>query len=113
MGRWKISQTRHFPDYKIRYRAAQRRGELSWVHPAVWTLGGQGMMAALCLPLTGTPLSTADRRGTGAVFVDTALETLSECNKRLGDKAKAQRPGTDHWYTILPWRVNQTPVTAT
>lgn len=39
--RKKISQTRHFPDYKIRYRDAQRRGELSWVHPDIWTLGGQ------------------------------------------------------------------------
>lgn len=47
VGRWKISQTRHFPDYRIKYRAAQRRGELSWVHPAVWTLGGQGVMAVL------------------------------------------------------------------
>lgn len=43
------------------------------------------------MELTGTPLSTADRRGAGAVFVDTALETLSECNKRLGDKAKSSK----------------------
>lgn len=50
------------------------------------------------------PLSTADTRGAGAVFVDTALETLSECNKRLGDKVKAQRAGIDHCDTILPWR---------
>lgn len=55
--------------------------------------------------LTGTQLSPADGRGAGAVFVDTALETLSECNKRLGDKATAQRAGPDHCYTILPWRI--------
>lgn len=65
------------------------------------------------MELNGTLFSTADRRGAGAVFVDTALETLSECNKRLGNKAKAQRAGTGHCYTILPWRANQATVTAT
>lgn len=57
--------------------------------------------------LTGTQLSPADGRGAGAVFVDTALETLSECNKRLGDKAMAQRAGTVtpscHGGSIRPW----------
>lgn len=56
--------------------------------------------------LTGTQLCPADGRGAGAVFVGTASETLSECNKRLGDKAMAQRAGTDHCYTILPWRIH-------
>lgn len=56
--------------------------------------------------LTGPQLSPADGRGAGAVFLDTALETLSECNKRLGDNTMAQRAGTDHCYTILPWRIH-------
>lgn len=56
--------------------------------------------------LTGPQLSPADGRGAGAVFVDTALETLSECNKRLGDDAMAQRAGPDHCYTILSWRIH-------
>lgn len=51
--------------------------------------GGDGHAAADCrvgLWRNGTPLSPADSRGAGAVFVDAAPGTLSECNKGWGTR---------------------------